>query len=549
MCTKKKIWGITLVVLFFVNLFLGAMSAEVSAEIIYQAYETYEDVSVGPLNSPLNNYHHDQSNGTRAIVYDPAGGFNKVLKYSKTVSGSFKTIRWYNGASSGTFVTQFRARIDDFSSSWGLLLRADPYDEKNWITIKKEGNNDFAYLYAYNKDWSGIQNTGKIIKKNTWYTYSLVTNRGTNTYEVYVDGEKVGEDYQLDNIFAPPEGRTINGLVFNNGEEDIGSSLFIDDFRIYQYTGELDVIPPTQSPEESEPKIVFWKDTFESLTVSDENLSRIDWYHFDQNDGTRKAVQDPHNGNNKVVKLTKTGNNLKTLRWYEPRPTGLFTTELKVMFDSFDSQWALQFRMYPFQEYDIVAFEKDTGVVRIGGVNSSKVLELNKWYTVSMEVNTDKNTCRVFIDGVQIGSTVALPDSFKDSGKTYHAFSMNNNYGGTSSMYIDDVTAYQGEVNPITFVIGGELSNNSGTVNVIVCATNTSPYNDVHGLIIVALYDSNGTLVDMEYISQVFAAGESKIIPVPFSVSESTAGYKVKAMIWDGMDNIKPLGVKAETSL
>ena len=233
MCTKKKIWGITLVVLFFVNLFLGAMSAEVSAEIIYQAYETNEDVSVGPLNSPLNNYHHDQSNGTRAIVYDPAGGFNKVLKYSKTVSGSFKTIRWYNGASSGTFVTQFRARIDDFSSSWGLLLRADPYDEKNWITIKKEGNNDFAYLYAYNKDWSGIQNTGKIIKKNTWYTYSLVTNRGTNTYEVYVDGEKVGEDYQLDNIFAPPEGRTISGLVFNNGEEDIGGIFSISFFAFF----------------------------------------------------------------------------------------------------------------------------------------------------------------------------------------------------------------------------------------------------------------------------------------------------------------------------
>ena len=426
-----------LILTMLANLFMGIgmlVTAEDGKDYIFR--DTFENLTVSENNlTGLAGYYFDQNGGTRTIVYDPQNNGNKVAKFTKG-SGLHKTLRWYEPRPAGTFTTELKVMLDSFDAEWGFQLRKDPpVDEYDIVTFETDGTVRI-----------GSTNSGKALNINTWYNFSIEVNDDANTARVFIDGVQVGDTVTLKGSFKD-SGKTYQAFAIKSYHQSGLASIYIDDFCAYR--GDMETEPePTPTPAPTPPSEItyFFKDTFEDLTVSDNNLSGLNGYHFDQNDGTRTVVVDPHNSNNKAVKLTKTGNNLKTLRWYEPRPTGLFTTELKVMLDSFDSQWSLQFRMDPFQEYDIVTFENKTGVVRVGSESSSKVLEVNKWYTVSMEVNTDTNTCRVFVDGVQVGSTVTLPDSFKDSGRTYHAFSINNNYTGSSSLYIDDVAAYQGGV-------------------------------------------------------------------------------------------------------
>ena len=424
-----------LILTMLANLFTGIgmlVTAEDGKDYIFR--DTFENLTVSENNlTGLAGYYFDQNGGTRTIVYDPQNNGNKVAKFTKG-SGLHKTLRWYEPRPAGTFTTELKVMLDSFDAEWGFQLRKDPpVDEYDIVTFETDGTVRI-----------GSTNSGKALNINTWYNFSIEVNDDANTARVFIDGVQVGDTVTLKGSFKD-SGKTYQAFAIKSYHQSGLASIYIDDFCAYR--GDMETEPePTPTPTPPAEVTYFFKDTFEDLTVSDNNLSGLNGYHFDQNDGTRTVVVDPHNSNNKAVKLTKTGNNLKTLRWYEPRPTGLFTTELKVMLDSFDSQWSLQFRMDPFQEYDIVTFENRTGVVRVGSESSSKVLEANKWYTVSMEVNTDTNTCRVFVDGVQVGSTVTLPDSFKDSGRTYHAFSINNNYSGSSSLYIDDVAAYQGGV-------------------------------------------------------------------------------------------------------
>jgi hypothetical protein len=91
-----------------------------------------------------------------------------------------------------------------------------------------------------------------------------------------------------------------------------------------------------------------------------------------------------------------------------------------------------------------------------------------------------------------------------------------------------------------TFTVGSTPNATALVANNLLIANSTITSNMLAGseqvLVIVALYDGDGAMVNVSYISKDVAAGATETISAGFKLPADVTGYTAKAFVWDGSD-------------
>lgn len=200
-------------------------------------------------------------------------------------------------------------------------------------------------------------------------------------------------------------------------------------------------------------------------------------------------------------------------------------TDMDVLFDYFHSTADLGVLLPPEPApvtVDPIADKKPGEAVTISGTNSLG--------QVSIQVLAPDKTLLYFdvVKGMAYNNTFTLPEDAKEG--TYTVVVGQGINIATTTFEVSKKGTYNIST---TFSLDKLIGNAILTAYVNVENIDAA---DDPVLVIVALYDDNGRMVNVSYISKVIVQGKKELMNAGFKLPADVTGYSARAFVWQGED-------------
>jgi hypothetical protein len=423
----------------------------------------------------------------------------------------------------------------------------------SWVSVPyiSGSNGQIGVSFAFSK--------GKIVAYNggasqnimdyevgKWYNVQIVMNIITKTFDLYIDGEKIWDDAPFRNPI------TDIGTIEYYAESSNKIEASIDNVRIIK--GE-----PYAKDEAS----------LEVLSLSHGELIQVSETHFTADVGNYvKSIQlTPKALSDHVTLIQVNGQTVLNQTASPAIPLQEGETEIEVVVTAEDGVTS--------KTYTVVVTrtpaEKDTTLAMItlssGELTPAFSPEIVE-YTVEgiapstkslqLAATTNTETAGLLINGIENesgqlsgeipisdGATILVRVTAQD-GTAYRDYKLTVRMTDEPEVPEEPLTFEVLETEftnlnrqPVTQLIAG------GFIQVSTLVKNVSA-KAAEGTLIVALYNAEGSLVNVSYIEKTIDAGTTEGLKAGFKLPGTVEGHEVRVFVWDSLNGMKPLSAVTE---
>ena len=223
-----------------------ALNAEPESDMILV---DFQDVETG--TTPVGWVHTQL--GTTAVVEKSEETPNKYLKLEKPAvssAGVYSRIQYiFPNTTGGIVQVEWRAKVSDITENYRYYTFSDHQIQVVFIG---------THIYVMNHT-RGFLDMYSGVEPNKWYNMKLILDGSTATYDLYVNGQKVGED------ITTVQGGTVISNFWMQMAADSYGTMYVDDIKVTPLgTAEIPVVEGyNPDAENSAPENSAWMETYQ----------------------------------------------------------------------------------------------------------------------------------------------------------------------------------------------------------------------------------------------------------------------------------------------